>query len=301
MAYVKLKNLFAIEPIWDPSDRWVYIFELTNENYTSDTVDNIPTEAYNPKVGDVVTLTVYFGGYYFTEPTPEEIENWKNTRFKEPYEIGTAMTLKKVIGSISGNTIKLSDNSYGEYEFKRFGELTNDDYTSYNKYISNIEIDGENYLIKDSSIEEQLTNKVDINSKVIDGQWVKSYIELAKNTQLPVTSEITYIEYDISSYLPIDNYKYEILVTASMATANINGSLLETWIGSLIDNSNDFAWLNFGKVVTRTAAFCFDANSIIIPVNKHRKIRFIYHAREGGVCQLSTLSLQGYRRLGTNE
>lgn len=287
MAYVKLKNLFAIEPIWDPSDRWVYIFELTNENYTSDTVDNIPTEAYNPKVGDVVTLTVYFGGYYFTEPTPEEIENWKNTRFKEPYEIGTAMTLKKVIGSISGNTIKLSDNSYGEYEFKRFGELTNDDYTSYNKYISNIEIDGENYLIKDSSIEEQLTNKVDINSKVIDGQWVNKPIVLSTSTATG-----TY-NLDLSSYLPNDNYKYDVIFNIKVFRNAVGSSYVYFYTNTInTPTEHGYNIVDIGEN-SRGAS-----NRFIYPIDIDRQVKLVITTN--AMLELSLTAI-AYRRLGTNE
>lgn len=140
-----------------------------------------------------------------------------------------------------------------------------------------------------------LSNLSATGKTVIDGQWVRSVLDL-------VTSAITLNNnysnaWDISSYLPNDNYIYEVYISAYGVTAATSGSLLDVRVGSNILKGDDRTAIAFTlRSVVRSNANRQVSNTIIVPVDTNRLIS----VRSYGTGTLNTLRLLAYRRVGTN-
>ena len=133
-----------------------------------------------------------------------------------------------------------------------------------------------------------LDNLSETGKKVIDGQWVQSVKELSTATALG-----TYI-IDLTDYLPVDDYDYEVYINANAYTPS---DQVKTYItafnGHSIDNLQYFEiLLLWGASYKRQ-----NTNTAIVIVNKTRQIdiRHTEHAWNS-----FTLTAIGYRRLGTN-
>ena len=140
-------------------------------------------------------------------------------------------------------------------------------------------------LINVAQITSDLARKVDINSKVIDGQWVNKTALL-----LTSTGTGTYT-IDLTDYLPGDNYNYEVLISSHgylSGTSNYNQSIVRIY-SDLIDDGIDFLYI-------RRASGCEQSNTFYLPVNKQVLINISTTALSS-----FSLTVYGYRRIGTNE
>lgn len=125
------------------------------------------------------------------------------------------------------------------------------------------------------------------NTNRIDGQWVKKVTVLADYVTAPTTTDLTY---SLSSYLPNDSYKYEILLWGRVATGTTSGNR------SVLNIQSDLASLRVCEARTRANAGTEVAAAAIIPVNAKTLSILALSGNTGTVY----LSLQGYRRIGTN-
>ena len=114
-----------------------------------------------------------------------------------------------------------------------------------------------------------------------DGQWVEAFAELSTSS-----STGTY-NIDLSSYLPSDNYAYEVLVGCEMYTDGINKlqSLSSSIITTFVNVNHTEGYAD-GSVGT-----------CIIPVGADRMLYYKISNNGGGTCRLK---LNAYRRIGTN-
>ena len=144
-------------------------------------------------------------------------------------------------------------------------------------------------LIDAGRIGEQLANKVDINSKVIDGQWV------SKTATLSTATAVGTYTIDLSDYLPNDTYNYEVLVSYTIAlssnTTGTRGYITSDVLGE--DNYLDIASIS---PMPTSGYYNRAAGGVIIPAKNSLTFK-IGTGKATGV----TLSANAYRRIGTNQ
>jgi hypothetical protein len=122
-----------------------------------------------------------------------------------------------------------------------------------------------------------------IKSERYDGQWIYKTLELTTATTVG-----TYT-IDLSSYLPNDSYNYEVIVSAAAYSSGNSGSL--TSFRSDLVNSN--MYLTYTNTNAR-----HDANTIIIPVAKTKRIYYVI--AKANVEHHGAPTALAYRRIGTN-
>ena len=129
----------------------------------------------------------------------------------------------------------------------------------------------------------------------VDGQWVFSSTELANGVAWNSTSHSDAKSYSLSSYLPNDSYKYEVLVRANATTTSTAGKWIRVGILSDIITTQAYAC----ACRTRTASTQTCSGSVILPIGSGRKISVAgtTDSSSDGTYGLRTL---GYRRIGTN-
>ena len=135
------------------------------------------------------------------------------------------------------------------------------------------------------------SNLTSTGQKVFDGQWVASSTSIVSGASWSTTQKT----YSLASYLPNDNYYYEVLLACSVTSGTTSGNYMYL----KIKNSLLGDWTAAGYAVTRTSASAVGACTIIIPVSLARK--FVVDASSGGN-QVGSYSINAvaYRRIGTN-
>ena len=136
-----------------------------------------------------------------------------------------------------------------------------------------------------SQINEAISNKVDINSIVIDGQWIAKQAVLTQS----VASGETAI--DVSEYLPKDNYQYEVLLLASWGDDGANEARVYS---DILPKSSLCLYVSpYGY---------FNGSYITLPVGIGR---VIYQSLKAGAIagdnNTRGIEALAYRRLGTNQ
>jgi len=131
------------------------------------------------------------------------------------------------------------------------------------------------------------------NTVRCDGQWVYKQSTLENQVSLAVGD--TSKDFSLSSYLPNDGKKYEVIVSAEGNTGSTSGSYVYLRIQSDIITGDIVLY----RVVTRSSSSTSSGGTIIIPVGTNRKITRI--AQVGTSTSGNTyLWLHGYRRIGDN-
>lgn len=131
--------------------------------------------------------------------------------------------------------------------------------------------------------------------KNFDGQWVhsKSYL-ISSTTSLDAQTSRSF---DLSSYLPNDNYQYEVIVSVTGTTSTTSGQTFNTWFKSDIF-TNTYSFVGT-RVTTRTASSMTSGATVAIPVGTGRSIAIYNGSSAAG--SITELWLSGYRRIGTNQ
>ena len=131
------------------------------------------------------------------------------------------------------------------------------------------------------------------NTTCADGQWVNSSSTL--ESQVSYATGTYSKNFDLSSYLPNDGKKYEVLVSAETSTGNSSGSYVYVRVKSDIITSD----VTLLRAVTRTSSSATAGGSVIIPVGTGRKL--VRSVQVGtSATGNSYLLVCGYRRIGTN-
>lgn len=161
------------------------------------------------------------------------------------------------------------------------------------------EVDTNNNWTKqniDLALQSSLNNKMnkdgtnaDSSVKFADGQWVGKYLLVSSATA--VASR----EHDLSSYLPNDNYKYEVFIRTTLhndsASAMSVGTVPSPYTNRT-DNDNNICTYQYVMANSRYSYVC-----AILPVGIDRKI---YSQIGGAAADSANVVLHGYRRIGTN-
>lgn len=132
-----------------------------------------------------------------------------------------------------------------------------------------------------------LSNLGTTASTNLDGQWVASRKGLASNVSLPTS---TAISYSLVSYLPDDNYKYEVLITGQVTSNAIVTSSLELYT----DIFTDIVYL-CRAVGNGNSTY----GTCILPVGTGRSLSV--YPRSTNTYGKFYLYVNGYRRIGTNQ
>lgn len=138
------------------------------------------------------------------------------------------------------------------------------------------------------------TNASNLSStgkKVFDGQWISEALRLTSDYIDYPNS--TADEYDLSSYLPNDNYNYEVMICGVTRSSTTVGQFTRIELASDIFPAILFA--DCSCVVSGQK--CSSGSFIIIPVGTGRKIKAMPLVWAHGTY---SLWMQGYRRIGTN-
>jgi hypothetical protein len=128
------------------------------------------------------------------------------------------------------------------------------------------------------------------NTTRCDGQWVTTTFYEIANTSITGT---TNLPYSLASYLPNDNYDYEVLIRARTTTTSTSGSTTIAYVNSsLVTN-----WISIAGGQTRTNSSVQNYGACIIPISSDKTI---YLHRESAYTGTVQLILLAYRRIGTN-
>lgn len=138
-------------------------------------------------------------------------------------------------------------------------------------------------------MKDDASNLSSAGQKVFDGQWVDSYLALTSGS-----SPTTNFECSLSSYLPNDNYNYEILIEAYATSDTTPGH--SATISAFSDIITNNVYITQATAVSSTKNTTI--GSVIIPIGSARKITFRGYAANAGNFGANIL---GYRRIGTNQ
>ena len=127
------------------------------------------------------------------------------------------------------------------------------------------------------------------NTTCVDGQWVASYYKCVSG--LSTDTDKTY---SLSSYLPNDNYNYEVLFQLSGRTTTAQGSYVNYYLYT--DAFSQSTLVAATRAVT--AAYMACGGNIILPVGTGRSVTL--HVGTGTSGENITIEAKGYRRMGTN-
>lgn len=142
----------------------------------------------------------------------------------------------------------------------------------------------------DIKTDTDLSNLTSAGQKVIDGQWVYKYVELANQVNIGPSATLNY---SLASYLPDDNYDYEVQLSATGTTLGLTSATM-----TIIGGSGSLRGFLFANQNT-TNATVTGAGNMIVPVpHSNRNININNGA--ASTCTLNAVRLYGYRRIGTN-
>jgi hypothetical protein len=132
-------------------------------------------------------------------------------------------------------------------------------------------------------------NALNINS-MCDGQWVNKLLEIANGVAAPASTDL---EYSLSSYLPNDNYNYEVLFRGTGVTGSTSGNRNYFTVTSDIIPYYSL----IASTITRSAGALQAGSTVILPVGTARTVTILHSSNNTGTVSLYAL---GYRRIGTN-
>ncbi|MBQ2349750.1 MAG: hypothetical protein II393_00505 [Cytophagales bacterium] len=127
-----------------------------------------------------------------------------------------------------------------------------------------------------------------------DGQWVNTSVQLANNVSLPIGADQE-ITYDLSSAIPNNNYKYEVVLNYGVQTGNSSGAGLS----ANIIGSGDSIWHRICDTYARGSWYMVVGGNIVVTVGTTRTIK-LHYTTISKAGQLNYLYVEGYRRIGTN-
>lgn len=123
-----------------------------------------------------------------------------------------------------------------------------------------------------------------------NGRWTYSSKRLFYDKTFTTSNNV----YDISDYLPKDNYVYEVLMEGYTTTGSSAGNSVQFTITDQATNISRVV----SRILTRSSSSVIDSYNCILPITANRKIKVdVVTSGTSGNCGLS---LSGYRRVGTN-
>lgn len=205
---------------------------------------------------------------------------WLNSASGTPicgYASNASVSSGYVIPVIAGQTYYFS-NSVGRRQFfKAVGDGSLYYYVGETSENAN--------LIDVGRLGEEVANKININSKFVDGQWV------SKEQVLSTAIAAGTYEIDLSDYLPADGYSYEMIITMRSTKGDKSGAF-NAYIYSEAIASSIYVGVN--STYSRGQACC-----VTLPISNSHKMYYVVEATVSD----TTVNFRavGYRRIGTNQ
>ena len=135
-----------------------------------------------------------------------------------------------------------------------------------------------------------------------DGEWVSDgYVNIKDNITTIAANGFKVI--DLSSVLPDDGKPYMVSLQFDGNTTSTSGNYFTAYVaaGERSDyyaSGNKIPWVRFCEVRTRTSSTRASGGMAQIPLNgNQRKITICV---TGSTCTVTALTLNAYKRLGTN-
>ena len=144
----------------------------------------------------------------------------------------------------------------------------------------------------ESKADVDLGNLSESGKKVIDGQWVKTYVNVVENLAYPSTDDVPIY---LSSALPNDNNCYEIMLTYYVsADVGIDKPVRFSIYSSIMDTTDLIA----ARQLTSSKVDIRMANVILVGTDHKVTLR---NWSDGSANKIvCTLRVTAYRRVGTN-
>lgn len=127
----------------------------------------------------------------------------------------------------------------------------------------------------------------------VDGQWVTKSEVIASDVSFATGSSETKT-YSLASYLPDDNYTYEVLFSLSGQTAATSGSSF-----AFILSTDIVSNVYMCRSIARTAAYVFAYGNAIVPLTT-KQIKVTQANTTSSTPTMTSLRMCAYRRVGTN-
>ena len=134
------------------------------------------------------------------------------------------------------------------------------------------------------------------DSICVDGQWVYKNTSLGSSVTWNTSSHSGEKNYSLSSYLPNDGQKYEVIVRAQGTTTSTSGKFIAISIFSDILTAPIYVC----RCRTRSSSTVNCSGNIVIPVGTGRKIYVAGAGSEASADGTYDIACMGYRRIGTN-
>lgn len=134
------------------------------------------------------------------------------------------------------------------------------------------------------------------NTSCVDGQWTYKNTSLGSGVTWNTSSHRDAKNYSLSSYLPNDGQKYEVMIRAQGTTTSTSGKFIAISIFSDIL----IAPIYVCRSRTRSSSSVNCSGNIIIPVGTGRKISVAGAGSEASADGTYDIACMGYRRIGTN-
>lgn len=130
------------------------------------------------------------------------------------------------------------------------------------------------------------------NATDIDGTWTNKLLKIFESKTFSVGSNS--LSYSLSSYLPNDEKKYEVLISGDGYTGSSNGASIMFGLGSALANSSCCILY---KAITRTSSSMVASGCSIIPISTDRKINLTVTVKTAtsGSCYLTVLAYRKVR------
>lgn len=130
-------------------------------------------------------------------------------------------------------------------------------------------------------------------STCVDSAWVMSYSQLiSSNTSIAAS---TTLEYSLATYLPSDNYNYEVMFTVDGYTGSTSGDKAEITVGSSLIDINTYRVATTQARTANTTLWC-GSGYMLIGSDKKIYVR----QTQTMAATISHFRLYAYRRIGTN-
>ena len=164
------------------------------------------------------------------------------------------------------------------------------DITNDSGYITGINSSDVTTALGYTPAKTDLSNLSSNGKNVLDGQWVYSDLVVASAVSVS-SSDATY---SLSSYLPNDGKKYEVLFNVGVLTPATSGRY-----SIVVLSSSEVTGINAIRTQTTANVAIGGVASCIIPIGTNRNV--IVEGQSGAnVAGTYTLTAKAYRRIGTN-
>ena len=157
-----------------------------------------------------------------------------------------------------------------------------------NQDLSNLSQTGQ--AVIDGKADTDLSNLTSTASANFDGQWVQSQLSVSTATSIASRT------HDLSSYLPDDDYSYEVIFHLTGGTSSgSSGGNCTLFVGTAAQPSINSDCIYGFVFVTKTSTEA--RNYIILPIDSNRKV---YSQITGHDFNIAGFRALAYRRIGTN-